>query len=77
MIIVLYSVLVRPHLEYCVQLWALQYKRDMNILALIQRRAAKMIRGLKHLSFKEKGKRDEGLRGNLINRFKYLMKEYK
>lgn len=77
----LYSALLKLPLEYCVQFWGTQYKKDEDIIDTAQWRPNIMMKGLKQLYY-EKRLRELGvlilhkrrLTGDLLNVYKFLKK---
>ena len=75
----LYKALVRPNLEYCVQVWCPYLRQDVEKLEKIQRRATKMIKGFGNLEYEERLRRcklttleKRRERGDLIETFKIV-----
>ena len=52
----LYKALVRPHLEYCNQVWN-HLKKDIETLERVQRRATRTIKDIGNLSYVERLRR--------------------
>ena len=75
----LYRTYVRPHLEYCIQLWSPYLSRDIDKLENVPRRATKLVTELANLPY-ESRLRELGLyslysrqqRGDLIEVYKVL-----
>jgi ribonuclease P/MRP protein subunit RPP40 len=53
-IVPLYKALVRPHLDFCMQAWNPHYKKDIEALEKVQRRATRMITECKGKDYEER-----------------------
>ena len=53
-IVPLYKSLVRPHQEYCCQVWCHILKKDIKLIEGVQQRATKLTEDVKYLSYDER-----------------------
>ena len=53
-ILPLYESIVRPHLDYCMQAWRPHYRKDIDKLEKVQRRATRMVEGLGEYSYEDR-----------------------
>ena len=72
----LYPALVRPLLEYCVQVWSPYKRKYINLIEGVQRRATKLVPELRNLPYKERPRKlglttleDSMMRGNMIETY--------
>ena len=54
LVIPLYKVKVRPHLEYCIQAWRPYHKKHITKLERVKRKTTKLIPELKHLCYERR-----------------------
>ena len=79
----LYTALVRPHLEYANVVWHPRYKKEVEQLERVQRRATKLVCNLRHVPYESRLRQMElpslvyrRYRGDMIEVFKYLRGMY-
>mgnify|MGYP006336457883 CR=1 FL=1 len=80
----LFVALVRPHLEFGNVVWSPRLEKDKKLVEGVQRRATKIIPGLKDLTYEQRLEKMKlpsmcyrRLRGDLIEVFKYTHNIYK
>ena len=75
----LYKAIIRPHLEYAQSVWNPNWKMDINRIENVQRRATKLVPGLKDLEYDDRLRKLKlptlvyrRLRGDLIECYKMV-----
>ncbi len=76
----LYTSLVRPHLEYAVQVWSPHHTKDIAKLEAVERRTTKMITSRRNKSYEDRlaslnlfSLKKRWLRGKLIEFFLFFL----
>ena len=80
---ILYTALVRPHVEYANQVWNPHLKKHIDLLENVQRRATKSVPGLSKLTYEERLRKIglptlayRRIRGDMIETYKILSQKY-
>merc|ERR1712055_1234386 len=75
----LYPVLVRPLLEYCMQVWSPHKQMDIDLIEKVQKRAVRMEPGMRDMSYEDKLVKlgltklvERRFRGDMIETYKLL-----
>ena len=81
--LLLYKSLVRPHLEYCNQIWRPYLRKHIAAIENVQRRATRMIPGMSGLTYEERLTKLKlptleyrRMRGDMIETYKILSGKY-
>ena len=79
MFLVLYKTFIRPHLEYCPEVWSPHLCKDIEVLEKVQRRATKLVLELKDLPYEVRltelklfPLKERRVRGDMITTYKLL-----